>query len=296
MNALWSYAYARRVEMDAAIGKFQVPTVRFFADSGAHSARTLGIHLDTDLYGAWLRKWHRHFTIYANLDVIYGPEATYANQQSLEQQGLSPMPVFHTGEPFRWLERYLDEGYTYIALGKLLGNPWSKIGPWLDRCFRLADGRAVFHGFGLTAWPAIRAFPFYSVDSSSWTGAFRFGTLRLFHRGRWVSVRLRDRTDVLAHRAILEEYGVPVRGLTRAGYSKVHVARASALSFARAGEYVAKRHGPIHLPPGKGYPSGSPIAPVAPAAAAGRFHLYLAESSIAHHLLHAEAVRKANAA
>lgn len=295
MNCLWSYAYARRVDVAAAVAAFDVPVCRFFADSGAHSARTLGIHIDVALYGTWLKKWHDHLSIYANLDVIYGPEATYANQKSLERNGLSPMPVFHTGEPFTWLERYLDEGYTYIALGKLLGNPWSKIAPWLDRCFAAAEGRAVFHGFGLTAWPAIRAFPFYSVDSSSWTGAFRFGVLRLFDGGRWESVRLRNREDVVAHGRLLEQYGLRVADLTRTGYSKTAVATASAASFAAAGEWVAAKHGPIALPPGKGYPRHTPAVPVVPAWQADRFHLYLAEGSLRHHMLHANAVRGAAA-
>lgn len=293
MNLLWSYAYARRAKIDQAVTTWGVDQVRFFADSGAHSARTLGIHLDTDTYGAWLKKWHPHFTIYANLDVIFGPRATYDNQMRLEDQGLHPMPVFHTGEPWSWLERYIEEGYTYIALGKLLGNSWKNLAPWLAKAFRIAGDSAVFHGFGLTAWPAIKAFPFYSVDSSSWTSPYRFGTLRLFDRGRWVTVKLRDKDDVRAHRRILEDYQAPIAALTRSGFDRNIVGRLSAQAYVAAGEWVAERHGPILLPPGKGYPKDTPLAAkTAHAEQAGRFHLYLAETTDWAHLNHAHAVRR----
>jgi hypothetical protein len=295
MNLLWSYAYARKLDVAAAVDGWKVPRTRFFADSGAHSARTLGITIGVDDYAAWLKKWHPEFTIYANLDVIFGPAATWANQRALEDHGLSPLPVFHTGEPWSWLERYLEEGYTYIALGKLLGNPWSKLAPWLAKAFKMADGKAVFHGFGLTAWPAIREFPFYSVDSSSWTSPYRFGTLRLFDRGRWVTVRMRDRDDVIAHRRILEDYRAPIAALSRAGFDRNTVGRLSAQAYVAAGEWVARQHGPIALPPGKGYPTGTPrAAHTVPADEAGRFHLYLAETTPWAHANHANALRSAH--
>jgi hypothetical protein len=292
MNLLWSYAYARRHNVDQVVEEqFRVPRVRFFADSGAHSARTLGLHLDVDSYATWLRKWQHHFTVYANLDVIYGPQATWNNQRALEDHGLSPMPVFHTGEPWSWLERYLEDGYTYIALGKLLGNPWTKLRPWLAKAFRIAGDTAVFHGFGLTSLKALAEFPFYSVDSSSWGSAYRYGELVLFDRGRWVKVRLRNKEDVLAHRNLLEDYGVPFRALSRTGYDRRVVAETSALSYIRAGEWMARRHGPILLPPGKGYPPSPSGARTVPAGEANRFTLYLAETTVVRQANHANVVR-----
>lgn len=298
MNALWSYAYARRAKVAEAIDSWPVDTVRFFADSGAHSARTLGIHLDCDTYGGWLTQHHDALTIYCNLDVIWGPASTWRNQQTLEGMGLSPMPVFHTGEPWSWLERYLEAGYTYIALGKLLGNPWKKLRPWLQRAFAIAGDTAVFHGFGLTSWPAIREFPFYSVDSSSWTGPYRFQqVLRLFDpdTGRWYSVKLRERDSVREHLGILRRFQVPVSTMktSAGGYDRHVLAMASAKSYALAGEWIAKQHGPITLPPGKGYPTGTPVHhKVARADQAGRFHLYLAETTVWAHEDHAKALAR----
>jgi hypothetical protein len=290
MSLLWSYFYARRLDLDEFLGGLQVPRLRFFADSGAHSARTLGGHIDLDEYAGWIKRWSPWFTIYANLDVIWAARQTWDNQRRLEEvHGLHPMPVFHTGESWAALERYLDAGYTYIALGKLLGNSVKSLRPWLDRCFRMAEGRAVFHGFGLTVWQLLREFPFYSVDSSSWGSGVRYGALKLFHQGRWVNVRLGDRASVTKHREALEAYGVPVRAMTRGGYDRDVVAGACAIAQYRAAQVIRGIHGPIQLPAGKGYPPlEAPRHPrVVPASGNQGLDMYLAEASTAGHVRHA---------
>lgn len=289
MNMLWSYAYAHSRPMDVFLGGLPVDRLRFFADSGAHSARTLGIHIDVDTYAQWVKAWAPWMTIYANLDVIWSPAETWANQQRLEQvHGLHPMPVFHTGEPWDALERYLAEGYSYIALGKLLGNTKNVLRPWLAECFRRAGDRAVFHGFGLTTWALLQEFPFYSVDSSTWGSGLRFGYLKLFHKGRWHKVWLRRRADVLEHRHVLDAYGLPYRALTGPGFDRDAVAGACAAALYQASQWLRRRHGLIPLPPGRGYPpAGTPTVPkVAPAGDPG-LNTYLADASTSGHVRHA---------
>jgi len=291
MSLLWSYYYARRLPMDEFLGGLEVPRLRFFADSGAHSARTLGGHIELDDYARWIKRWSPWFTIYANLDVIWAAEATWRNQRRLEDvHGLHPMPVFHTGESFRALERYLSEGYTYIALGKLLGNPVKSLRPWLEKCFRMAQGTAVFHGFGLTVHQLLREFPFYSVDSSSWGSGVRYGALKLFHQGRWVNVMLGNRKSVSRHRDALEAYAIPVKAMTRGGYDRNVVAGACAIAQYRAADALRAVHGPIALPPGKGYPPPGTVQHdrvVRASDDAPGLNIFLAEGSTAGHVRHA---------
>ncbi|WP_394621283.1 hypothetical protein JNUCC0626_19960 [Lentzea sp. JNUCC 0626] len=272
---LGSYAYYRTVDLASLVDGLPGARPLFFGDSGAHSARTLGINLTLDDYAAWCRRWDRQLTVYSNLDVIGAPEATYANQKALEAKGLRPMPVFHTGTPWHWLERYLDEGYTYIALGKLLGNPIKHVMPWLAKAFRLAQGRAVFHGFGMTVWPALREFPFYSVDSSTWGSGARYGDVSLFNGRNMVRVRLRDKAAVLAHRDLIALHGAdPAVLASKANYDRRVVVGVCAVAYHRAEDFLRRRHGPIALPDGP----YNPVARQTSAPATDGLHLHLADT------------------
>lgn len=274
-KALCSYAYYRRGDMAKLATELGQPPPMLFGDSGAHSARTLGIHLTLQDYAEWCRRWDSVLTVYANLDVIGAPEATYANQKTLECMGLRPIPVFHTGTPWRWLHQYLDEGYTYLALGKLLGNPVKHVMPWLAKAFQLANGRAVFHGFGMTVWPALREFPFYSVDSSTWGAAARYGRVALFDQGRFISVRLRDRASVLRHRDLIQAHGADPTVLARRdAYNRATVLAVAATAYRRAERYLRQRHGPVTVAPGPHDPVRRTLGRDSPHG----LHVYLAET------------------
>jgi hypothetical protein len=278
LKVLSSYAYYRGTNMDAFLAKIATESM-VFGDSGAHSARTLGLHLTLEDYAAWCHRWNHHLTLYANLDVIGGPQATWENQKRLEtEHGLTPIPVFHTGDPWEWLERYIDEGYTYIALGKLLGNPIAEVLPWLAKAFQIADGRAVFHGFGLTVWPALKEFPFYSVDSSTWAQPFRFGLVKVFDPGRaqFITFQMRDKAALLEHRDLLRAHGAdPMHFASKTTYDRTAWAGLAAIAWRRAEEYLRHRHGPITIPPSPRDPVARDGRPPAPAG----LHLYLAETT-----------------
>lgn len=295
MNLLWSYAYARNMDMDQFLGELSVRRLRFFADSGAHSARTLGIHIDLESYADWVKRWGRWFTVYANLDVIGAPQATLRNQLLLEREyGLHPMPVFHTGEPFSVLARYLEDGYTYIALGKLLGNTAAALNPWISKAFKMAHGTAVFHGFGMTNWTMLKRFPWYSVDSSSWGSGVRYGALKLFHAGRWFNIRLGDRDAVSKHRKVLDAYAIPWAAVSRGNYDRQQVAGACAAAMYRAQHWLSRLHGPVPLPQGKGYPPPAVGAadrpPQVVPAMGSEAHIYLSDGAQEQHVRQADAV------
>lgn len=247
-KVLVSYAYFRRYDLHriaAAAG----PKMMMFGDSGAYSARSLGIQLAVPQLAAWIRQWNHLFTVYANLDVIGAPDATWRNQLALEAEGLQPLPVFHTGEPMTALDRYLDAGHRYIALGGLVGRPAPAVMAWLSRVFNHTAGHAVFHGFGMTTWDALRDFPFYSVDSSSWGSAFRYANVKLFDSGRWQTVPLRDQTAIRKHWQLIERHGGHPSQLTASRYDCHEVARMSATAVRLSEAWLRRRHH-VELPDG----------------------------------------------
>jgi len=127
-----------------------------------------------DQYIDMVKEHNKLINVYANLDIINNPEATWENQKYLEKKGLSPLPVFHFGEDPKWLEKYLAEGYDYIALGGMVPNSAPTLIPGLDRLWQahLVDKSGMpkvrVHGFAATSILLMSRYPWYSVDSASW--------------------------------------------------------------------------------------------------------------------------------
>jgi hypothetical protein len=171
--------------------------INLFLDSGAFSAFTQNVKIEIIDYCNFIKENNKKITIYSNLDVIGDPIQTYKNQKIMEAQGLTPIPVFHYGEDYVWLEKYLNEGYEYISLGGMVPISNKSLVIWLDNLFSnyLTDKEGLpkvkVHGFGLTSFSLMFRYPWYSVDSTSWVVTGRLGSIfiPIFKGGKWIYSR-----------------------------------------------------------------------------------------------------------
>ena len=283
LRLLLSYWYYKDVDLDVLFQKFfHPPYPEVFADSGAFSAKTQGKSVDLSAYCVWVNKWRHLITTYANLDVIGNAQASLENQKEMEKQGLSPIPVFHTGEPWNFLDSYIEQ-YPYIGLGGMVPymREAEKVIPWLVSCFKRAKGKSVFHGFGCTSWRVISVLPWYSVDSSSWGQGFRYGQVPLFDwsRGRFVDAQLGDAKTCYKHARLFRELGFdPAYFADREKNDRSLICAISAISYLVAEQWLTKRFGKIGIPRRDGSPLGM------------RMHLVdtrsgLSDSAVPHNLL-----------
>lgn len=253
LRILLSYWYYKDTDLDALFAKyFTPPYPEVFADSGAYSAMTQGQPVAIDAYAEWIKRWRHLFAVYANLDKIMDPEGTWRNQQHLEDKhGLTPLPAFHVREDFHWLEHYLDR-YPYIALGvAAMQNRRDALITWLVKCFKLAQGRAVYHGFAMTSWTSMSLFPWYSVDSSTWGMGFRFGVVPVFDPVRcdFLKLKLGDRPAWAKHAKLVRSLGFdPADFADRSRNDRAKICAISALSYIKAEAWLRRRHGEIPLP------------------------------------------------
>lgn len=166
--------------------------VNLFLDSGAFSAKTQGVEINIEEYIQFIKDHQQYLEVYANLDVIGDPAGTWKNQMIMEAEGLKPLPVFHHGEDLKWLHRYLNRGYDYIALGGMVKT--SNLSMWLDDLFlnHLCDPNGIpkvkIHAFGMTSLKLMIRYPWYSVDSTSWVVTGRLGAIYVprFRNGVWI--------------------------------------------------------------------------------------------------------------
>jgi len=275
MRILISYHYFQDVNVGAMIRKLQdlsgIEKMDVFADSGAFTAQSQGVHIELSEYVEWIHKWEEYLTVYLNLDVIGNQEGTNANQETLENKfGVHPVPVFTFqwhGSDYDTLAWQLDK-YEYISLGGMvpfMGRP-KAVMPHLIKCFKMAGDRTVFHGLGCTNWTIMNALPFYSVDSSSWVGGVRYGNLSVFdeHRGRWKRFQLGKPRSFFGAERLFAQYGYDYKEFVRRDTQKYHdVAALQGLSYMAAERWLRKRHGLIHLPSGT-WPKWGAINPKRP--------------------------------
>lgn len=137
-----------------------------------------------DAYADFVTKNGDGIDHYANVDAIPNPEITWRNQQYLESKGLHPVPVIHYRTDLMWLEKYIDAGYDFLAIGGLVGSTsQDKCRYWLDAAFDVicrgpqSMPRVKVHGFGVTALSLFTRYPWWSVDSTSWVKCAAFGNV-----------------------------------------------------------------------------------------------------------------------
>lgn len=256
LKLLISYWYFRNVDVAEWLSQFKHP-VQVFADSGAFSAHSMGQELRVEDYCDWLEKWRHLIHVYAALDVKGNYREGMRNLNVMEKRGLMSIPVYHGGEPMSVLEELLARGYRYIALGNIHFSGKSRAtGAWLVECFKRAEGKAVFHGFGMTTPERLFEFPWYSVDSSSWSAGFRFGAVAIYVRDEKRVVYLRNVVREPGHREKWEKYKTDVARHGMHIYDFMHhdirenwrYATIGAVAFALMGQHVRQTRPSVPYP------------------------------------------------
>jgi hypothetical protein len=170
--------------------------VDLMLDSGAFSAWNQGDEIKLKDYIRYLKDNHRFLWSYVNLDVLAPGAERYrtheavekaANQshknlQIMKDAGLKPIPVYHQGESMSHLERMLKEGETYIGISARKDLMAAEQCKWLDSVFSYisdTDGRPFVktHGFGITRPGFLFRYPWYTVDSTTWSLSPGYGQI-----------------------------------------------------------------------------------------------------------------------
>lgn len=156
-------------------------------DSGAFSADSNGTTVDIQEYMDYI--YESKAKLYLNLDVIKDVEASWVNQETMENHGLNPIPVFHVEEPVKWLHKCLE--YPYMALGGMAGGVHENAREaFLDSCFDIICDTPTrlpvtkVHGLGLASPLLVAKYPFYSADTASGIHYGRYGIIIIPARDR----------------------------------------------------------------------------------------------------------------
>lgn len=180
-HVLESYHY---VKNETYLVRVREDGVKFFLDSGAFSAFTMGVEVDLNAYCDFIHRNADVIIMPSVLDAIGDPDGTWRNQVRMEEQGVRPLPCYHYGEPTEVVDWYV-KNYDYITIGGMVPISTPQLKLWLDRIWEehLTDDKGVpkckVHGFGLTSPELMTRYPWYSVDSSTWQAMGSNGSIML---------------------------------------------------------------------------------------------------------------------
>lgn len=163
-HLMLSYHY-RKSYGEKQIRRFRKLGVHLFLDSGAYSAWKSGIEVNIDEYIQYIK--NNYIGKYIVLDVVGDPEQTYINLKYMEFNKLQPIPVFHLGSDFKYLQQLVNEEYYYICLGGTVGSSREKRTEFFNECFERFPN-TYFHGLGMTDPKLMVKYPWFSVDSTTW--------------------------------------------------------------------------------------------------------------------------------
>lgn len=162
-------------------------------DSGAFSFFGGGKKVDwkeyTKKYCSFIKKTKQK--LFFELDIDKVTSLTHAEQlrDQIEQStGRQPIPVWR---PSRGIEYWhkMCENYPYVSISAsgAYDSSWTRKKesiPVINKMLLIArKNNSKVHGLGFTAMPLLHKLKFYSVDSTTWLNAAKFGEIQWFSNG-----------------------------------------------------------------------------------------------------------------
>ncbi|ETR72941.1 MAG: hypothetical protein OMM_01327 [Candidatus Magnetoglobus multicellularis str. Araruama] len=159
-------------------------------DSGAFSAMVGTIqNVDWDKYVEgyinFINKYKIKLFFELDIDSLVGLERVEKIRKKIEKDtNIQSIPVWHKARgKDKWRE--ICDSHDYCAIGGIVTREIkpSEYNIIIGWCLKEADKRnCKVHGLGFTRSVLFNRFPFYSVDSSTWTNGGRYANLYKFDR------------------------------------------------------------------------------------------------------------------
>lgn len=234
----------------ALVARLAAGGLRLVADSGAFSALTQGAPITVDTFTPWAHAVRDHTCWVASLDVIGDPDGTWDNWQALRTQGLDTIPTIHYGTHPKVLDRYAEEGVDFLGMGGMVGrkSEQARLMRWTVQVMRYARDNHPgmrFHGWGVTHPQLVMNLPWWSVDSSGFGQAYRFGRLNLFNpeTGKSEKADMDGRDVFRLGRLLRRHYGTTPDALAYSTpANRPHIIRVSLRSYQLLEDHLRARH------------------------------------------------------
>lgn len=164
-------------------------------DSGAFTffgGKKVNWNKYVDDYINFINKSDKKLFFELDIDNIIGLSAVEdIRNKIIKQTGKKPIPVWHPQRGIEYYKKMVDDfEYVSLSLSGQYTSSWIKKPNADDVIYKLLDiansNKCKVHGLGYTKLEKLHKFKFYSVDSTSWIMAMKFGNIKVFN-GRTMS-------------------------------------------------------------------------------------------------------------
>ena len=190
--------------------------VNIMLDSGGFTVRTKGEEINLQDYIEFIKKNKQFIKYYFVLDnKRENLHITKQNIQLMEEAGLTPIPIYHTDEPFEYFME-LCEKYSYVGVGGAIHN-------YINIFFNAEQYNVKIHLLGNTSPKLLMKYKPYSVDSVSWLSGGMHGRVLVrtafgFKSAYRKSLRMYDAVSLSEEK--LSQYGISFDDFSEANEGK----------------------------------------------------------------------------
>ena len=193
LNILIAYPYFKP-KVKEILAELPPEDYRLIVDSGAFSAYNSGHTIELPKYCEFLTDLKKDFTNfdYVQLDVVFNEEKTIENYKRMLDMGFDPCPVFTRGSNFDYFHELMETRKYVFVGGVQRGKGANNFAKWiLENSSYIENGDRV-HLLAYVRPDFINHYKPFSVDSSSWTAAGRYGLIPYYTKGRLSQVSKKD--------------------------------------------------------------------------------------------------------
>lgn len=197
------FSYGNNTTLSAVKRFKDMPDVSIMIDSGAFSLWNSGVTIDINKYLDACLQVKKSDYIYVSLDVIPTTNSSkieiqkcadkgFENYLFLKQHLPNVLPVFHYGEHFDNLKRYME--YTdYIGISPANDTSPTIKEQYIKKCMYYTGITIKTHAFGFSNLRVLRKYPVYSCDSIS----YKFFRLKQQDKSKTTNVRVAKKYMIL---------------------------------------------------------------------------------------------------
>ena len=133
-------------------------------------------------YANFINKYDIKYFFELDIDVIVGIKEVERLRNKLEKLTQKKcIPVWHKSRGLEYWEKMCKE-YNYVAIGGIVIKEITQTDyKYFKPLLKIArENNCKVHGLGFTATSLLKKYPFFSIDSTSWLKASRFGRIDYF--------------------------------------------------------------------------------------------------------------------